>query len=108
MPARNSKTKKASSSPSKKTSSVKKSRTNKKPKPTSKLYRILNRDEDWSGDQSPLKITFEIKKTNNTAIITRCKEFREMVYKDTINLFHDNKDLLLKYKNKTDKIIKLN
>jgi len=71
MPASNSKTKKASSSPSKKPSSVKKSRTNKKPKPTSKLYRILNRDEDWSGDQSSSKITFEIKKTNNTAIITK-------------------------------------
>jgi len=69
MPASNSKTKKASSSPSKKPSSVKKSRTNKKP--TSKLYRILNRDEDWSGDQSSSKITFEIKKTNNTAIITK-------------------------------------
>ena len=71
MPASNSKTKKASSSPSKKTSSVKKSRTNKKQKPASKLYRILNRDEDWSGDQSSSKITFEIKKTNNTAIITK-------------------------------------
>lgn len=69
MPASNSKTKKTSSSPSKKTSSVKKSRTNKKP--TSKLYRILNRDEDWSGDQSSSKITFEIKKTNNTAVITK-------------------------------------
>jgi len=44
---------------------------------------------------------------NNMKIITRCKEFREMVYKDTINLFHDNKDLLLKSKNKTDKIIEL-
>lgn len=44
---------------------------------------------------------------NNTAIITRCKEFREMVYKDTINIFHDNKDLLLKSKNKNNKIIEL-
>lgn len=43
---------------------------------------------------------------NNKAKITRCKEFREMVYKDIINLFHDNKELLLKSKN--NKIIELN
>jgi len=36
---------------------------------------------------------------NNTTQIKRCKDFREMVYKDTINLFHDNKNILLKGKN---------
>lgn len=35
---------------------------------------------------------------NNAAQISRCKDFREMVYKDTINLFHDNKNILLKPK----------
>jgi len=35
---------------------------------------------------------------NNTAQIKRCKDFREMVYKDTINLFHDNKNIILKPK----------
>jgi hypothetical protein len=33
---------------------------------------------------------------DNKKQIKRCKDFREMVYKDTINLFHDNKKLLLK------------
>ncbi len=42
---------------------------------------------------------------NNTNQIKRCKEFREMVYKDTINLFHDNKNLLSKSKN--NKVIEL-
>jgi len=36
---------------------------------------------------------------NNTNQIKRCKDFREMVYKDTINLFHDNKNVLQKQKN---------
>jgi len=35
---------------------------------------------------------------NNIAQIKRCKDFREMVYKDTINLFHDNKNILIKPK----------
>ena len=35
---------------------------------------------------------------NNSALIKRCKDFREMVYKDTINLFHDNKNILIKPK----------
>ena len=61
-------------------------------------------DLEYLGD---LEDAQENDGVNNTAIITRCKEFREMVYKDTINLFHDNKDLLLKSKNKTDKIIEL-
>jgi hypothetical protein len=42
---------------------------------------------------------------NNTHQIKRCKDFREMVYKDTINLFHDNKNVLQKQKNK--KIIEI-
>lgn len=42
---------------------------------------------------------------NNTILINRCKDFREMVYKDTINLFHDNKNILLKPKN--NKLIEL-
>ena len=33
---------------------------------------------------------------NNEDKIKRCKDFRKMVYEDTINLFHDNKDLLQK------------
>lgn len=30
-----------------------------------------------------------------------------MVYKDTINMFHDSKDILTKTKNSNEKIIKL-
>lgn len=33
---------------------------------------------------------------NNINQIKRCKDFRDMVYKDTINLFHDNKKILIK------------
>ena len=36
---------------------------------------------------------------DNLNQIKRCKDFRDMVYKDTINLFHDNKNILLKPKN---------
>jgi hypothetical protein len=40
----------------------------------------------------------ENDEVDNKKQIKRCKEFREMVYKDTVNLFHDNKNLLLKSK----------
>ena len=36
---------------------------------------------------------------NNKEKIIRCKKFREMVYKDIINLFHDKKDIVLKTHN---------
>jgi hypothetical protein len=36
--------------------------------------------------------------SNNTSQILRCKDFKEIVYKDTINLFHDNKNILIKPK----------
>ena len=36
---------------------------------------------------------------DNKEKIKRCKEFYEMIYKGTINLFHDNKELLSKNKN---------
>jgi len=36
---------------------------------------------------------------NNNERIKRCKDFREMIFKDTINLFHDNKNIILKPKN---------
>ena len=42
---------------------------------------------------------------NNNDRIKRCKDFREMVFKDTINLFHDNKNIILKPKN--TKIVEL-
>ena len=32
---------------------------------------------------------------NNKEKIKRCKEFYEIVYKGAINLFHDNKELLI-------------
>jgi hypothetical protein len=35
---------------------------------------------------------------DNKYKIKRCKEFRDMVFKDTINLFHDNKNILIKPK----------
>jgi hypothetical protein len=35
---------------------------------------------------------------NNKNKIKQCKDFRDMVFKDTINLFHDNKNILLKPK----------
>lgn len=43
---------------------------------------------------------------DNTKEIKRCEEFREMVYKETINLFHDNKNLLLK-QNKINKLLEI-
>ena len=47
----------------------------------------------------------ENEDVNNKNEIKRIKDFREMVFKDTINLFHDNKNLLLKQKN--NKLIEL-
>jgi len=44
---------------------------------------------------------------NNIGLINRCKEFRGMVYNDTINLFHDNKDILLKTQKNNKKIIEI-
>jgi hypothetical protein len=35
---------------------------------------------------------------NNKNQIQRCKDFREMIYKDTINMFHDSKEILVKHK----------
>jgi hypothetical protein len=47
-----------------------------------------------------LKIQQIDEETDNNNLIKRCLEFRDMVYKDTINLLHDNKKTLLKtYKN---------
>jgi hypothetical protein len=40
----------------------------------------------------------ENEDADNKNEIKRCKEFRDMVFKDTINLFHDNKNILLKPK----------
>jgi hypothetical protein len=45
-----------------------------------------------------LKEEQENDDADNTNQIKRCEEFREMVFKDTINLFHDNKNILLKLK----------
>ena len=44
---------------------------------------------------------------NNTLLIKRCKDFRDMVYKDTISMFHDSKDILTKTKTFNEKIIEL-
>jgi hypothetical protein len=41
---------------------------------------------------------YDVGLNENKKEIKRCKEFREMVFKDTINLFHDNKNILLKPK----------
>lgn len=46
-----------------------------------------------------LKDQQENELIDNTNEIKRCEEFREMIFKDTINLFHDNKNILLKPKN---------
>ena len=35
---------------------------------------------------------------NNEEKIQRCKDFRDMIFKDTINLFHDNKNIIIKPK----------
>ena len=48
----------------------------------------------------------EHEDVNNKERIKRCEDFREMVYKDTINLFHDNKKTLLKHKN--NKVVEIN
>ncbi len=40
----------------------------------------------------------ENEDADNKNEIKRCKEFRDMIFKDTINLFHDNKNILLKPK----------
>jgi len=45
---------------------------------------------------------------DNVNIIKRCVEFRDMVYKDTINLLHDKKNTLLKTQKNNDKVISLN
>jgi hypothetical protein len=45
-----------------------------------------------------LKDEQENEQADNKNEIKRCEEFREMVFKDTINLFHDNKNILLKPK----------
>ena len=45
-----------------------------------------------------LKVAQVNEQTDNKNEIKRCEEFREMVFKDTINLFHDNKNILLKPK----------
>jgi hypothetical protein len=45
----------------------------------------------------------ENDEVDNKKQIKRCKEFREMVYKDMINLFHDKKDIVIfTHKNFTD------
>jgi len=54
-----------------------------------------------------LKDAQENDGVNNIALINRCKEFRDMVYDDTINLFHDNKKTLLKTQKNNDKIIEI-
>jgi DNA-directed RNA polymerase subunit RPC12/RpoP len=41
----------------------------------------------------------ENNEIDNKKNIKRCKDFRDMVFRDTINLFHDNKNILLKPKN---------
>ena len=45
-----------------------------------------------------LKDAQENEQANNKNEIKRCEEFRDMIFKDTINLFHDNKNILLKPK----------
>ena len=44
---------------------------------------------------------------DNINLIKRCVDFRDMVYKDTINLLHDNKTILLKTQKNNNKIIEL-
>ena len=46
-----------------------------------------------------LKEQHQNEQADNTIEIKRCEEFREMIFKDTINLFHDNKNILIKPKN---------
>jgi len=45
---------------------------------------------------------------DNVNLIKRCINFRDMVYKDTINLLHDKKNTLLKRQKNNDKVISLN
>jgi hypothetical protein len=45
-----------------------------------------------------LKDAQENEQADNKNEIKRCEDFREMIFKDTINLFHDNKNILLKPK----------
>lgn len=54
-----------------------------------------------------LKDAQENDGVNNIALINRCKEFRGMVYDDTINLFHDNKKTLLKTQKNNDKAFEI-
>lgn len=44
---------------------------------------------------------------DNNNLIKRCKDFRKMVHKDTINLLHDKKKTLLKTQKNNNKIIEL-
>jgi hypothetical protein len=63
----------------------------------------INTSEKYIGYCDPehleeLKDAQENEQADNSNEIKRCEEFREMVFKDTINLFHDNKNILLKLK----------
>jgi hypothetical protein len=49
-----------------------------------------------------LKDEQETDQVDNIKEIKRCEEFRDMVFKDTINLFHDNKNILIKPKRLID------
>jgi hypothetical protein len=59
-------------------------------------------DLEYLGDLEDEQLNDDV---NNDDRIKRCKDFREMVYKDTINLFHDNKNLLQKSKTNNQHLI---
>jgi hypothetical protein len=61
---------------------------------TSKKYIDLC-DPEYLGE---LEDNENLEGINNKDEIKKCMDFRDMVYKDTINLFHDNKNILLKPK----------
>jgi hypothetical protein len=57
-----------------------------------------NSDDDDDDDDDDSDDNNNNDFIGNKKEIKRCKEFRNMIFSDTINLFHDNKNILLKPK----------
>ena len=62
-------------------------------------YKIFCKQKFLWGSRKFTEVNFLTDQTNeeadNKQQIQRCKEFREMVYKDIINLLHDKKDIVM-------------
>lgn len=68
----------------------------------SKLHHLNNCDIEYLAD---LEDEQENDGTNNKGKINRWNEFREMVFRDIVNLFHDKKDIVLNTHKKNKVIV---